>query len=151
MKGTPDTGCTTSLIRNDIVNRNKIIINKLVRPKLKVAEGRKLPLEETAKLNCTTASVKSVDIRAITTTVIDEEMLISFKDLETLKRIPIGFPNTVVEQCKCFEKARLVSTTTIPLEEEFKNIISNELNPKPMNCTPMKIEVMAGATLSKNV
>ena len=98
-----------------------------------------------------TASGKSADIRAIATTAIDEEMLISFKDLETLTGIPIGFPNTVVEQCKCLEKARAVATTTIPLEEEFKDIISDELNPKPMNCTPMKIERIAGATPSKNM
>ena len=78
-------------------------------------------------------------------------MLISFKDLETLKGIPIGFPNTVVEQCKCFEKARAVPTTTIPLEEEFQDIISDELNPKPMNCTPIKIELIMGATPSKNM
>ena len=31
VKGTPDTGCTSSLKRKDIVNRNKIMINKLVR------------------------------------------------------------------------------------------------------------------------
>ena len=107
-------------------------------------------MEGTAKLNCTTASGESADIRAIATTAIDEEMLISFKDLETLKRIPIGFPNTVLEQCKCFEKVRAVLTTTIPLEE-FKEIIRDELNPKPMNCTPMKIELIAGATPSKNM
>ena len=151
MKGTPDTGCTTSLIRNDIVKRNKIIINKLVRPILKVADSRRLPVEGTARLNCMTASGERADIRAIATTAIDEEMLISFKDLETLKRIPIGFPNTVVEQCKCFKNARAVATTTIPLEEEFQDIISDELNPKPMNCTPMKIERIAGATPSKNM
>ena len=98
MNGTPDTGCTTSLIRNDIVNINKILINKLVRPILKVADGRRLPVEGTTKFNCTTASGESGDIRAIATMAIDKEMLISFKDLETLKRIPIGFPNTVIEQ-----------------------------------------------------
>ena len=114
VKGTPDTGCTTSLIRNDIVNRNKIIINKFVRPILKVADGRRLPVEGTAKLTCTTS-------------------------------------NTVVKQCKCFKKARTVSPTTLPQEEEFKDIISDELNPKPMNCTPMKIELIPGATPSKNM
>ena len=103
------------------------------------------------RINCTNASGESTDIRAISTSAIDEDMLISFKDLETLKRIPIGFPNTVVEQCKCFEKAGAVATTTIPLEEEFQDIISNELNPKPMNCAPMKIELIAGATPSKNM
>ena len=67
MKGTPDTGCTTSLIRSDIVNRNKIKINKLVRPILKVADGRRLSVEGTARLNCTTASGESADIRPIST------------------------------------------------------------------------------------
>ena len=149
MKRTPDIGCTTSLIKHDIVNRNKILINKLVRPILKVADARRLPVEGTARL--TTASGETADIRAISTPAIDEEMLISFKDLETLKRIPIGFPNTVVEQCRCFEKARAVTTTTIPLEKEFQDIISNELNPKPMNCAPMKIELIAGVTPNKNM
>ena len=148
MKGTPYTGCTMSLIRHDSVNRNKILINKLVRPILKVA---KTPVEGTARINCTTASGESADIRAISTSAVDEDMLISFKDLETLKCIPIGFPNTVVEQCKCFEKARAVATTTIPLQEEFQDILSDELNPKPMNCAPMKIELIAGATPSKNM
>ena len=108
-------------------------------------------MEGTARINCTTASGESADIRAISTPAIDEDMLISFKDLETLTRIPIGFPNTVVEQCKCFEKARVVATTTKSLKEEFQDIISDELNPKPMNCTPMKIELVAGATPSKNM
>ena len=151
MKGTPDTGCTMFLIRHHSVNRNKILINKLVRPILKVADGRRLLVEGTARINCTTASGESADSRAISTSAVDEDMLISFKDLETLKCIPIGFPNTVVEQCKCFEKARAVATTTIPLQEEFQDILSDELNPKPMNCAPMKIELIAGATPSKNM
>ena len=72
VKGSPDTVCTESLIRNDIVNRNKIIVNKLVRPILKVAEGRRLPVEGTARFTCTTTSGQSADIRAIATTAIDE-------------------------------------------------------------------------------
>ena len=108
-------------------------------------------MEGTMRINCKTASGESADIRAISTPAIDEDMLISFKDLETLQRIPIGFPNTVVKQCNCHEKARTVATATIPLEEEFKDIISDELNPKPMNCSPMKIELIAGATPSKNM
>ena len=78
-------------------------------------------------------------------------MLISFKDLETLKHIPIGFPNTVVEQCDYYKKARAISTGTLSLKEEFRDIISDELNPKPMNCTPMKIKLIPGATPRKNM
>ena len=78
-------------------------------------------------------------------------MLISFKDLEMLKQTPIGFPNTVVEQCDCYKKARAISAVTLPLEEEFRGIISNKLNPKPMNSVPMKIELISGTTPSKNM
>ena len=75
---------------------------------------------------------------------IDKEMLISFKDLEKLKRIPIGFPNTVVEQCRCYKKVRVVSTGTKNLEEEFKDIVSNELNPKPMNSKLLMLKPLPG-------
>ena len=62
---------------HEFVNKNKIIINKLVRPILKVADGRRLPVEGTARINCTTASGESADIRAISTSAIDEDMLIA--------------------------------------------------------------------------
>ena len=128
VKGTPDTRCTTSLIRNNIVNRNKIIIKELVRPTLKVADGKRVPVQGTTKFTCLTSSGKRADVGVIATTAIDEEMLTSFKDLETLKHIPVGFPNTVVEQFDCYEKAKAISAGTLPLEEEFRDIIGDELN-----------------------
>ena len=151
VKGPPATRCTTSLIRNDIVNRNKIIINELVSPTLKVVDGKRLPVEGTTKFTWLTSSGKRADIGAIATTAIDEEMLISFKDMETLKHIPIGFPNTVVEQFDCYEKAKAISAGTLPLEEEFRDIIGDELKPKPMNCAQMEIELIPGVTPSKNM
>ena len=105
----------TRIVAQEKKTTNKIIINKLVRPTLKVADSRRLLVEETTKLSCSTSSGKWADIRAISTTAIGKEMLISFKDLEMLKRIPIWFPNTVVEQCNCCEKARAVSSGTLPL------------------------------------
>ena len=76
-------------------------------------------------------------VHALVSEAVQDNMLISCQDLIMLKSIPEGFLNSVVESCKQMKYEPYQST----LLEEFKDVLRDELNPKPM-----KISSKRGAT-----
>ena len=59
---------------------------------------------------------------------IQDEMLVSYKDLITLQIIPGGFPNTIIQKCR--EVTRIEPKES--LLSEFPDVLSDELSPEPM-------------------
>ena len=70
----------------------------------------------------------SADINALVSDAIQDEMLLSYTDLISLKIIPGGFPNTVIESC------REITTNSEceKLIRDYPDILSDELSPRPM-------------------
>ena len=54
----------------------------------------------------------SSEIHALVSDAIQDEMLLSYTDLISLKIIPGGFPNTIIESCReittCSEREKLI-------------------------------------------
>ena len=72
-------------------------------------------------------------------------MLISCADLIRLRAIPKGFPNVVIEECRA-----ATEDWRKTLMEEFQDVLSDELSPKPMKTeTPMHISLKKGVTPKK--
>ena len=77
---------------------------------------------------------------------IQDEMLVSSKDLIALQIISGRFPNTIIQKCR--EVTRIEPREI--LLEEYPDVLSDELSPEPMKTdTPMHIHFKEGATPRK--
>ena len=80
---------------------------------------------------------------------LDDDMLWAINYLKEFRRIPRGFPNTILNDNNefCFR-----TTIELLLDEfttEFNEILSDELNPLPMKGDPMQISLKSNAILKK--
>ena len=80
----------------------------------------------------------SLEIHALVSDAIQDEMLLSYTDLISLKIIPGGFPNTIIESCgeitTCSEREKLI--------RDYPDVLSDELSPQPMKTEkPMHIHL----------
>ena len=88
----------------------------------------------------------SADINTLISDTIQDEMLLSYTDLITLKIIPGGFPNTVVESCREIT----TSSECKKLIKDYPDVLSDELSPRPMKTDkPMRIHLKEGAVPRK--
>ena len=88
----------------------------------------------------------SADINTLASDTIQDEMLLSYTDLITLKIIPGGFPNTVVESCHEIT----TSSECEKLIKDYPDVLSDELSPRPMKTDkPMRIHLKEGAVPRK--
>ena len=72
---------------------------------------------------------------------IQDEMLVSYKDLISLQVIPGGFPNKIIQKCR--EVTRIEPKEI--LLSEYPDVLSDELSPEPMKTdTPMHIHIKGG-------
>ena len=80
---------------------------------------------------------------ALVSRAVKDDMLLSCADLIRLRAIPKGFPNAVIEECRAAsEDWRKI------LMAEYSDVLSDELNPKPMKTeSPMRISLKKGAIL----
>ena len=88
----------------------------------------------------------SSEIHALVSDAIQDEMLLSYTDLISLKIIPGGFPNTIIESCReittCSEREKLI--------RDYPDVLSDELSPQPMKTEkPMHIHLKEGAVPRK--
>ena len=88
----------------------------------------------------------SADINALVSDAIQDEMLLSCTDLISLKIIPGGFPNTVIESCREIT----TSSECEKLIRDYPDVLSDELSPRPMKTDkPMRIHLKEGAVPRK--
>ena len=99
-----------------------------------------MPVDGLAKIKARANGINaSMDV--LVSNAIQDEMLVSYKDLITLQIIPGGFPNTIIQKCR--EVTRIDPKES--LLEEFSDVLSDELSPEPMKTdAPMHIHIKEG-------
>ena len=104
-----------------------------------------MSVDDSVKLKAKANGI-NVSIDALVSNAIQDEMLVSYKDLIALQIIPGGFPNTIIQKCR--EVTRIEPKEI--LLEEYPDVLSNELSPEPMKTdAPMHIHIKEGATPRK--
>ena len=145
MSATPDTGCTRTIINTHVLERNGISYKQGGKIKLVAANGNKMEVDGTIVMTLEGNNVK-IGTDALVSKAIQDDMLISCSDLIKLKAIPSRFPNAIVEECRAAQE----EDYTKILMEEFKDVLSDELNPTPMKTkTPMHISLKKGVAPKK--
>ena len=87
------------------------------------------------------ANGQNTEIKVLISKAVEEDMLISWRDLINLKVISSGFPNVVVRQ---------VNNPTAELIKDFPDVLNDELDPKPMiTDSPMRIHLKDDAIPKK--
>ena len=105
-----------------------------------------MPVDGSVKLRAKANGI-NVSIDTLVSNAIQDEMLVSYKDLITLQIIPGGFPNTIIRKCR--EVTRIKPKGI--LLEEYPDVLSNKLSPEPMKTdAPMHIHIKEGATPKKS-
>ena len=104
-----------------------------------------MPVDGSAKIKARANGINaSMDV--LVSNAIQDEMLVSYKDLITLQIIPGGFPNTIIQKCR--EVTRIEPKES--LLSKFPDVLSDELSPEPMKTdAPMHIHIKEGATPRK--
>ena len=85
-----------------------------------------MPVDGSAKIKARANGI-NVSMDVLVSDAIQDEMLVSYKDLITLQIIP-GGPNTIIQKCR--EVTRIDPKES--LLEEFPDVLSDELSPEPM-------------------
>ena len=112
---------------------------------LLTASGARMPVDGAVKLKAKANGI-NVSIDALVSNAIQDEMLVSYKDLIALQIIPGGFPNTIIQRCR--EVTRIEPRETLLCE--YPDVLSDELSPEPMKTdAPMHIHIKEGATPRK--
>ena len=89
----------------------------------------------------------NVSMDVLVSNAIQDEMLVSYKDLISLQIIPGGFPNTIIQKCR--EVTRIEPKET--LLSKYPDVLSDELSPEPMKTdTPMHIHIKGGGHTKKS-
>ena len=88
-------------------------------------------------------------IEVLVSSDLDDDMLWGIKHLIEFKRIPQGFPNTILNDNDEFCFRTTIKLLSQEFTTEFNDILSNELNPLPMKGDPMGISLKANAIPKK--
>ena len=96
---TPDTGCTRTIIKTATANKWRIPYRKGDPTVLLTASGERLTVDGSVKLKAEANGIH-VSLDALVSNAIQDEMLVSHKDLISLRIIPGGFLNTIIQKCR---------------------------------------------------
>ena len=145
IQATPDTGCTRTIIKTTTANKRGIRFQSGDPTILLTASGQRMRVDGAGKITVEANGISS-EVHALVSEAIQDEMLLSYTDLISLRIIPGGFPNTIIESCReittCSEREKLI--------RDFPDVLSDELSPQPMKTEkPMHIHLKEGAVPRK--
>ena len=80
---------------------------------------------------------------------LDDNMLWGIKHYKEFKRITQGFPNTILDDRDKFCFRTTIKLLSDKFTSEFDNILSDELNYKPIKRDPMRISLKLNAIPKK--
>ena len=159
VSSTPDSGCTKSIARSSIVRQCGAVI-KPTSAKLEAANGAEMNVigKATLFIKVTGVSVKRVSV-LVSDDIGSDDMLLSWKDLVTLRVLPENFPCPMPEGTEGTDEevsnaacSRVVqggaklNPKMEALHEEFAEVFSDRLLPgKRINMEPVSIELVEGA------
>jgi len=142
----PDTGATITIISFDVARRYSLRL-RASNEKLLTADESKMKVA-----GCTRIKINGVQIKALVTDAIEDEILLCWRDMIRLSIIPENFPTPQAhmalkveisqenaEQLKA-EDAEIKKRTE-ELFTEFADVISDSLPEEPMKGPPMTIKL----------
>ena len=97
---------------------------------LLTASEARMPDDGSVKLRAKANGI-NVSIDALVSNAIQDEMLVSYKDLMALQIIPGGFPSTIIQKCR--EVTRIEPKEI--LLEEYPDVLRDKLSPLPCTYT----------------
>ena len=140
-----DTGCSITILSARVAAAHQLQFRKTNNIQLKAANSSLMKVNGEVTLTATTViEPVSTKILAIISEDVQDDCLISCKDLENLERIPKGFPNVrvprsltirdkVTTQRRKDNQCRSVQDNlTDRIFQDYKDVMSDELNPVPM-------------------
>ena len=80
---------------------------------------------------------------------LDDDLLWGRRHLREFKRIPQGFPNTILNDNEEFCFRTTIKLLSEEFTTEFNKTLSNKLNPLPMKGDPMRISLKPNAIPKK--
>ena len=99
IKATADTGCSVTIVREDIAKFNKLKHSRSNLPRLLTATGQKINVLGRANIRVTTdKQTEYIDI--LISSDLDKDMLWGIRDLKKFRQIPEGFPNMMIQKTK---------------------------------------------------
>ncbi|KAG1651704.1 Transposon Ty3-I Gag-Pol polyprotein [Nymphon striatum] len=133
---TPDTGATRSIVAQNILSTNKIPFERTSKCRLFAANGNEMSCSGQIKLK-----VHNHNINAIVSPDLNNEILISWHDLQALSIIPENFPS--IAELKIASTSEItVNDVTTNLKKEYPDVLNNTLEPDTvMNGPPMTIHL----------
>ena len=126
----PDTGSTRTIVSYDIAKRYGLKIKTKQKEALFAANDQLMPCEGKLDLNISYMG-RTVQVDAIVTSAMRNEVLISWHDLISLRVISHTFPRARVCNVDSLEK----------IQKDYPTVISNCLNKNPMTGPPMRIHL----------
>ena len=138
---TPDTGCTRTLITGRIAKENKLQLEK-DGTILVAANGERMQVAGRVMLKVKLGD-KEVELDALVSDHLREDMLVSWQDLIRLGVISENFPNTIAN-ARCV----LSDGITKRLKEDYPDSVGNTLTNRPVSAY-MRIAQAAGAIPKK--
>ena len=142
----PDTGTSRTIISFDFIQANQIKVNPDINEKLYCANNQAMNCEGNIQVTIRHKD-KEAQVDAIVSSSMDQEVLISWQDLQKLGIISDDFPNVVHAT-----SARALGQNSLDqIKAEFKDVLSDTLKSTPMAGPQMKIFLKDGQIIPRHV
>ena len=139
---TPDSGCTRTIVAKDVLEKHNVEWRG-TKSRIYVADDRKMNCTGKVTLlihsRCGVPLREPVELHALVSTGLSQEMLMSWHDLRAINILPQDFPNVIMA---CRVKESVAEVTVEELKREFKDVVRDDLEQgKVMGGVPMTIQV----------
>ena len=138
MKALPDTGCTTTLISDDL-RKKYALRSKRSTAKLVAADDSELDCSGKVEI-----LIDNVKTMALVTKSLKDELIIGWPDLIRLGIISPNFPERTVHTANKVEHGDTDEALT-KLKQQYKDILTDHLPEDPMKGPQMKIHLKPNA------
>jgi hypothetical protein len=141
----PDTGCTMTLISEDVVARQGLTVDTRSRKRVRAVNGQKLDNSGTVIFGIEFQG-KATEVVALVSSSIEGEVLLSWQVLQKLGVIKSDFPNIEVRaapEVNAVRNEQEAQAEVVRMIEEFDPLFNEEGPLRTMKGDPMKIHIKA--------
>jgi hypothetical protein len=150
----PDTGCTMTLISEDVVARQSLKVDTRSRKRVRAVNGQKLENSGTVIFGIEFQG-KKAEVEALVSSSIEGEVLLSWQVLQRLGVIKSDFPNVDVKvatvsatpEPKYTDEDKASRAEVTRMIREFDMVFNEDGPLRTMKGDPMKIHIKTGVTV----
>ena len=141
MNACADTGTTRTIISLDTCRRQGLKIYK-ARERLFAANGERMACEGRTPLQIGYQGT-TTKVMALVSSAMTNDMLISWKDLQSMRVLPQSFPQVLIQHTSCVKEDTI--SVRNKLIEEYQGVFNDKLPTQPMEGPPMEIHLTEAA------